>query len=73
MRGGSGWKDLVKRGKRYKQQQSQQSRDWQKDDLDDARQILHACREDIAALWASPEIQDVLKAEGVTLRNHSGL
>ncbi|THH32534.1 hypothetical protein EUX98_g1599, partial [Antrodiella citrinella] len=69
---GSGWKELVKRGTQRRQQQPQQPPAWQKDDLDDARQILHACREDIAALWTSPEIQDLLRVEGVTLRNHSG-
>lgn len=49
------------------------SRDREKDDLDDARQILHACRDDIASLWASQEIQEGLRNEGVTLRNQSGL
>lgn len=67
VRGGSGWKELVRRGKQM------MTPSWQKDDIDDARQILHACKEDIAALWASREVQDVLKNEGVTLRNQSGL
>ena len=67
VRGGSGWKEIVSTGKQ------RQSREWQKDDLDDARHILHACRHDIAALWASQEIQEGLRSEGVGLRNQSGL
>lgn len=67
VRGGSRWKDLVWREKRG------QSREWHKDDLDDARQILHACREDVASLWSCADIQEALLKEGVALRNQSGL
>ncbi|KAH8097045.1 G-protein alpha subunit [Cristinia sonorae] len=66
VRGGTGWKSLVRRG------MQRQSRDWQKDDLDDARQILHACREDIKALWESQDVQEGLKNENVFLQSQSG-
>ncbi|TCD64088.1 hypothetical protein EIP91_004560 [Steccherinum ochraceum] len=67
VRGGSGWKELVRRGK-----QIMQGREWQRDEFDDARQILHACREDVTALWSSAEVQEGLRNEGVLLRNQSG-
>lgn len=68
IRGGSGWKELVKRGK-----QIMQGREWQKDELDNARQILHACRDDVLALWNSAEVQEALNNEGIMLRSQSGL
>ncbi|KZT68898.1 G-protein alpha subunit [Daedalea quercina L-15889] len=66
IRGGSGWKALLHRKWNSPQTGARP------DELDKARQILHACREDIAELWRNPEVQNRLEAEGVVLREQSG-
>ncbi|KAH9835139.1 G-protein alpha subunit [Rhodofomes roseus] len=65
IRGGSGWKALLRR--KWNSQMGARP-----DELDKARQILHACREDIAELWVHPDVQKGLEAEGVVLRDQSG-
>ncbi|CCM02500.1 uncharacterized protein FIBRA_04602 [Fibroporia radiculosa] len=65
VRGGSGWKALIRR--RYASPPNIRP-----DEMDSARQILHACREDIVDLWTDPLIQAELKVEGVSLQEQSG-
>lgn len=67
IRGGSGWKALLRRKWNTSQAATRP------DELDKARQILHACRQDIAELWGHPDVQHGLEAEGVVLRDQSGL
>lgn len=67
IRGGSGWKALLRRKWNASQAVARP------DELDKARQILHACRQDIAELWGHPDVQRGLEAEGVVLRDQSGL
>lgn len=71
IRGGSGWKSLL----RLRQNVNSGSRtiDTRQDELDDARQILNACRDDIVTLWADPDAQAGLQDEGVSLQQQSGL
>lgn len=65
IRGGSGWKNLLKRRRgsqaRYATTQAE---------LDNARQILDACKDDIVALWESPTLH-VLEEQGVDLHHHA--
>ena len=68
VRGGTAWKALLKRGQR-----TTRERDALFDDLDKARQILDACRDDITALWANQEVRQGLQGEGVSLQDQSGL
>ena len=67
IRGGTGWKALLRRKWNASQVVSRP------DELDKARQILHACRQDIAELWGHSDVQQGLEAEGVVLRDQSGL
>lgn len=67
MRGGSAWKALVNR------RQEQRGRKLPLDDLDDARRILDACKDDIAELWTNDEVQAVLREEGLCLEEQAGL
>ncbi|KAH9933905.1 guanine nucleotide binding protein, alpha subunit [Fomitopsis serialis] len=66
IRGGSGWKALLRRKRNATQVGARP------DDLDKARQILHACRQDIAELWEHADVQRGLEAEDVVLRDQSG-
>ncbi|KAI0930624.1 hypothetical protein AcV5_007288 [Taiwanofungus camphoratus] len=65
VRYGSGWKVLVRQ-----EGERPPSRLW--DDLDDARRILEACREDILSLWADDSVQGLLKEEEITLQDQPG-
>ncbi|KAI0937522.1 hypothetical protein AcV5_000338 [Taiwanofungus camphoratus] len=66
IRGGSGWKALLHRRWLPTQVESRP------DELDNARQILDACREDIVELWADPSVRAGLKEEGVSLEEQAG-
>lgn len=70
IRGGSGWKSLL----RLRRNVNSGSRtiDTRQDELDDAQQILNACRDDIVTLWADPDAQAGLQDEGVSLQQQSG-
>ncbi|KAI0790349.1 guanine nucleotide binding protein, alpha subunit [Abortiporus biennis] len=63
IRGGTAWKSLVDR---------RPSKDRQLDDLDDARKILHACKDDIVHLWENEEVQNLLHEQGLFLEDLSG-
>ncbi|KAI0949741.1 hypothetical protein AcW1_009263 [Taiwanofungus camphoratus] len=65
VRYGSGWRVLVRQ-----EGERPPSRLW--DDLDDARRILEACREDILSLWADDSVQGLLKEEEITLQDQPG-
>lgn len=67
IRSGSGWKSLLRR------KRNSRTVDNRPDELDNARQILHSCREDIVNLWTDPVIQTGLRDEGVSLQEQSGL
>lgn len=67
VRGGSAWKALLKRRRITRGHGTMQ------DDLDKARQILDACKDDIAALWLDEQVQAGLRREGVYLQDQSGL
>ncbi|EIW63048.1 G-protein alpha subunit [Trametes versicolor FP-101664 SS1] len=65
IRGGTGWKSFLRR-----RRGSQSKVLANVDDLEDARRILDACKEDIVALWKSPAIR-ALEQEGVDLHHHA--
>lgn len=65
IRGGSGWKALVKR--------KDASPGSAPDDLDDARQLLGTCKDDIVALWSNAQVQQDLREQDISLRDQSGL
>lgn len=65
IRGGSGWKALVKR--------KDASPGSAPDDLDNARQLLASCKDDIVALWSNAQVQQNLREQDVSLRDQSGL
>ncbi|KAH9855221.1 G-protein alpha subunit [Lenzites betulinus] len=65
VRGGTGWKHFLR-----KRRGSQSKLSALQDELEDARRILDACKEDIVALWASPAIP-ILEQEGVDLQHHA--
>ncbi len=67
VRGGTAWKALLKR------RRNPRGHDTSPDELDKARQILNACKEDIAALWLDEEVQEGLRSEGIFLQDQSGL
>ncbi|KZT10381.1 G-protein alpha subunit [Laetiporus sulphureus 93-53] len=66
VRGGSSWKALLRRRK------DKQTRQTRSDDLEVARHILHACREDIASMWSNSIVQAALLEEGVSLQEQAG-
>lgn len=66
IRGGSGWKTLMKRRRAGSLVRSSIA----VDDLDDARRILDACKDDIVALWKNHGAK-VLEEEGVDLHHHA--
>ncbi|EJF63820.1 G-protein alpha subunit [Dichomitus squalens LYAD-421 SS1] len=70
VRGGRAWVSLLKR-KPQDKAQTQYDQD-HAEALENARQILDACRADIVALWASEGVQAGLTEEGVVLREQSG-
>lgn len=70
VRGGRGWKSLLKR---KASDGTHQHRGGTDPALENARQILDACRGDIVALWTSGSVQAGLREEGVVLREQSGL
>ncbi|KAH9938925.1 G-alpha-domain-containing protein [Amylocystis lapponica] len=66
VRGGSGWKALVQSRKERHTRFSGQH------ELDNARQILEACRDDMVSLWEDPSIQEILREHGVALQEQPG-
>ncbi|KAK7683158.1 hypothetical protein QCA50_013831 [Cerrena zonata] len=64
IRGGSGWKALVKR--------KDASPGSAPDDLDNARQLLATCKDDIVALWSNAQVQQNLREQDISLREQSG-
>ncbi|PIL27649.1 hypothetical protein GSI_10801 [Ganoderma sinense ZZ0214-1] len=69
VRGGRGWKSLLRR---KAQDGTQQQRSTADPALENARRILDACRGDIVALWRSESVQAGLREEGVVMREQSG-
>ncbi|RPD65675.1 G-alpha-domain-containing protein [Lentinus tigrinus ALCF2SS1-7] len=67
VRGGRGWKSLLRRRAHEDVPTSNYP-----EELENARQILDACRADIVSLWASSGVQIGLKEEGVVLQEQSG-
>lgn len=65
IRGGSGWKNLMKR-----RRGSQARPPTTMDELDDARRIMDACKDDMVALWKSHGV-GALEEEGVDLHHHA--
>ena len=73
VRGGRSWKSLLKRKASDGTAQQQHQKSSADAALENARQILDACRGDIVALWTSESVQAGLREEGVMLREQSGL
>ncbi|KAI1798059.1 G-protein alpha subunit [Ganoderma leucocontextum] len=69
VRGGRGWKSLLKLKSPDGPQQPKSNAD---SALENARQILDACRGDVIALWTNESVQASLREEGVVLREQSG-
>lgn len=69
VRGGRGWKSLLKR----RNQSDSEGSVYSAEQLENARQILDACKADIVALWASESVQAGLRDEGIALQEQSGL
>ncbi|KAI0633379.1 G-protein alpha subunit [Trametes polyzona] len=65
VRGGSSWKTFMRR-----RRGSQSKVAVNPDEVEDARRILDACKDDIVALWTSPVIR-ALEEEGVDLHHHA--
>ena len=61
-----GWRTLMRTEKARPT-----SRFW--DDLDDARKILEACRDDIVAMCQDKQVQSVLDEEGIRILDEPGL
>ncbi|KAI8993765.1 G-protein alpha subunit [Trametes punicea] len=66
VRGGMGWKSVF----RSRRRESQSRILAKTDELEDARRIMDACKDDIVALWKSSAIQ-ALEKEGVDLHHHA--
>ncbi|OBZ78252.1 Guanine nucleotide-binding protein subunit alpha [Grifola frondosa] len=64
IRGGSGWKALLRLHTQPPPPKAS--------DLENARQILDACKDDIIALWADAMVQARLLEEGMILQEQSG-
>ncbi|KAI0777274.1 G-alpha-domain-containing protein [Trametes elegans] len=69
IRGSNGWRALLKRQQEPEEQQSRFS-ETRVDELENARQILYACRKDIVAMWSSKSVRTALRDEGVMLEDH---
>lgn len=67
IRGGTGWKTLMRRRKGSISAAKLAS---VPDEVEDARQILDACKEDIVALWQSPVLR-TLEEDGMDLHHHA--
>ncbi|KAI0829657.1 G-alpha-domain-containing protein [Trametes gibbosa] len=65
VRGGTGWKSFLRR-----RRPSQSKVSIVLDELEDARRIMDACKDDIVAFWKSPVIP-ILEREGVDLHHHA--
>ena len=65
VRSGSGWKTLMRRRRGSQVRHSAMA-----DELEDARKILDACKDDIAALWKASSTQIVSEA-GLDLHHHA--
>ncbi|RDX50162.1 G-alpha-domain-containing protein [Lentinus brumalis] len=66
IRGGTGWKGLMRRRRGSSAVKSPAI----SDELENARQILDACKDDIVALWQSPTLR-ALEDEGMDLHHHA--
>ncbi|KAI0635319.1 G-alpha-domain-containing protein [Trametes polyzona] len=66
IRGGHSWKALVRQQYEPEEQRSRYS-EGRADEVENARQILGACREDVVALWTSQGVQSALREEGVVI------
>lgn len=67
IQGGSGWKALINRRRQVRTQGARV------DEVDGARQVISACRENIVELWADNEVQKELAVKGIRLQDQPGL
>ncbi|KAI0775645.1 G-protein alpha subunit [Trametes elegans] len=66
VRGGTGWKSFIRR-----RRGSQSKVLVNPDELDDARRILDACKDDIVSFWENTAIRRALEQEGMDLHHHA--
>jgi hypothetical protein len=72
VRSDSRWKSIFRRNASADPASSKASSQWY-EELQNARRVIEACREDIIALWNHPAIQAGLAEQSVSLEFQSGL
>jgi hypothetical protein len=75
VRASSDWKEKLARLRRRSNDTgtSDRQHDEDFDDPDDPEHVIHACREDMLALWHDPVVRQVLRIGGVRLEEMPGL
>ncbi|KAI0674459.1 G-protein alpha subunit [Trametes maxima] len=71
VRGGSAWRALLRRQQAPHADGRTRFSEGRADEVEHARQILDACRADVAAMWASAGVRAALREEGVVVEDHS--
>ncbi|KAI9065633.1 G-alpha-domain-containing protein [Trametes sanguinea] len=71
IRGGHTWRGLFRRWQNNSHEQQSRYSASIVEAVENARQILDACREDVIQLWNSPSMQSALRDEGVSLEDLS--
>jgi hypothetical protein len=71
VRSGSAWKTLL-RFKRHSDSSPTMKNYDRAEDLQ-SRRILNACADDVCALWAHPEVQEILTEKEIWLHDQPGL
>jgi hypothetical protein len=75
VRASSNWKEKLARLRRHSIDTSTSDRQYDEDfdGPDDPEHVMHACREDMLALWHDPVVRQVLRIGGVRLEEMPGL
>ncbi|KAI8986746.1 G-alpha-domain-containing protein [Trametes punicea] len=69
IRGGHAWRSLFRRQHDQAEEQHSRYSEARASQVDNARQILDACREDVVTMWSSQGVQSALREEGISLED----
>ncbi|KAI0371216.1 G-alpha-domain-containing protein [Pilatotrama ljubarskyi] len=72
IRGEHAWRALVRQRQEREGKQHTRYSEGLAGEVENARQIVDACRDEIVTMWTSPGVQMALRDEGVVLEDQSG-
>ncbi|KAI0360519.1 G-alpha-domain-containing protein [Trametes cingulata] len=72
IRGGHAWRALVRQRQEREGKQHSRYSEGLAGEVENARQIVDACREEIVTMWTSSGVQAALRDEGIVLEDQSG-